>query len=219
MIAGVYKYVYEFLWGPMCPKGDIICEFVGTPVLPAKLAALIAKTEEVTGVHRYLHGFPLISLAAYIGYKKYKKKYGATDPLDLIQKIIEKEFGVGSIADKIFHTFVHDIEISVEAALADFKIKFASNTKGLSIEQQSRYRKERKQQIIEQTAAALPMHIQKNKADFGALAEQLIKLDKPASVLAIGEQAAIKEQANVRLQQLVHEIVCPEVGSVQKLKY
>lgn len=178
MITGAYKYVYELLWGPMCPKGDIICEFVGTPVLPEKLCNFIATTEEVTGIHRYVTGVPVLAFTGYVGYQIYKKKYGATDPLDLIRKIIEKEFGVGSTADKIFNIFVKEIETSVDAALKEFATKFKVNSEGLSISQQAELRKNTKKQIIEQTAAALPMHLQDKRDQFQVPAAQLSNLEK-----------------------------------------
>jgi hypothetical protein len=199
-------------WWKDCPPGDFACELTNHKVyLPEPISNVIAKFEDVTGVSKYIAG-PIITGGAALLVGRYlMNKYKAKDPYDLIHKIIDTEFGKGSVADHLFQAFETSIERGIDQVIGRAK---EADTK-MSVTEQAAKRKEIKAEIVKSLAPHVKEALTKHNKSIATIVSNLPKATQVGQLPALGEQQA---KASNTLTGMINGLVAQAVGE-QQAKY
>lgn len=174
-----WKSVSDFIFGPACHGGDIVCELTGGRLnLPTKLSDLILKVEELSGINKYYSGTAVLGLASVAAISYLHKKYQTKDIMELVEKMIKAE--LGPIAVEAFAILKKLVEEAVEIMISQHPIKLPSNMDPIKREQLKqdlmrtkfnemlpeigRILKEHKSEIMEAATTAKEQQASKEKA-------------------------------------------------------
>lgn len=208
----IFSYAYSWIspvaWlqyfkGPACPAGDFVCEMTDHKMhLPSFLSSVIAQFEETTGVSKYVAGPAITAGAAYLTSRYLMNKYKAKDGYDLIQKIIDAEFGPGSVADHLFKAFEKAIEDAIDAILNRAK-QDSKDAKPMSIKEQAAKRAQIKAGLIKALAPQIKEQLVKHKETVKGFAAQLPAKNAKVSTAP----QLLEQQATQGVEQIVAAIV------------
>lgn len=207
IFSSAYSWISPVAWlqyfkGPACPAGDFVCELTDHKMhLPSFLSSVIAQFEETTGVSKYVAGPAITTGAIYLTGRYLMNKYKAKDGYDLIQKIIDAEFGPGSVADHLFKAFEKAIEDAIDAILN--RAKEGKDAKPMSIKEQAAKRAQIKAGLIKALAPQIKEQLVKHKETVKGFAAQL-----PAKTAKVSTAPQLLEQqAKLGVEQIVVGIV------------
>jgi hypothetical protein len=207
IFSSAYSWISPVAWlqyfkGPACPAGDFVCELTDHKMhLPSFLSSVIAQFEETTGVSKYVAGPAITAGAAYLTGRYLMNKYKAKDGYDLIQKIIDAEFGPGSVADHLFKAFEKAIEDAIDAILN--RAKQDKDAKPMSIKEQAAKRAQIKAGLINALAPQIKEQLVKHKDAVKGFAAQLPA--KNAKVPTAPQ--LLEQQAKQGVEQIAAAIV------------